>query len=377
MLLIPIHTLLEDNPGRHPRIFEELGVSKDTVINLINGKHSPQKQTVKAISSKIAKTLGSLDGVIINQNLFEEALSTPGGISSALFHQSLNDVYLQYYYLILKKILRLDDCFQKELLKASTLSIEDQESLFVEVVRGFDFPGKMLNDNWIEENELTFAYALKTLNRVRIDILFYLFSAHDFNWAHCFGDLQSKNKSLFSRYLPKKSSGEVKKPLTIWFDSLIEATCKRESYKKQSKRPSIRGFANYIAPSFPMRSSDSVKLNKEAPNLSSVEKRIHDWRSLKRFPTWKNVNRILEAVCKDEDASFEVIESTKEYGRLTFAYAKFFQKIYDLMMEGSEKIDFNEEQILKYFDRYLYWHNYHSINFLECSGQGGADIARP
>ena len=348
MLLIPIHILLDDKPQKISSLLniDSVGVSRKTIKNVIAGNQKLSSKSIDKICLEVSGLFSDVYGCDINNILLKEMLSNPIDTTRIKYFKFIEDEYTQYFRKIFGEILELDRCFSDDITEMRKDPIKKRIKSFIDLVYNTNYPANMLSDNIFEKNSLPLNNASKTLNRIRIDIMFYLSSAYEVEYNYRFYKKVNGNKSLTARYLPVIEEKTVKNPIEIWIDYLIQTNGYR----------SINEFAKSIP---------QLTVNPKDNNDVSKLRMMRKWRSGKIFPTWENINCISETIAKKHyKGDDNKIEYLKEQGRFFAAYIKIYQKLLNMMLKDSQnQFGINERGVVDYFERYLYWHNYHSVCF--------------
>jgi hypothetical protein len=104
-------------------------------------------------------------------------------------------------------------------------------------------------------------------------------------------------------------------------------------------------------------------------DIESQKRMMRKWRAGKdkELPSWENVNSILEVALNFNNIDEDDIEFYKEQGRFMYAHAKIFQILLNRLMvdDSLELFGMDKIDVVNYFERYLYWHNYHSVMYAE------------
>jgi hypothetical protein len=358
MLLIPIHTLLDDKPGKLPQFFNEknLGVCSKTIRNIINENHSASESSIKNIVENASTFFVKVDGISFDKDVFADSLIESEANLNSPMSLWFNDKYFQYWIKIVDELMLLDIGFRNAVEEIKKAPNQNQEKMFIDFFYGYDYPGNMLNDNWDDRSDISFTKTIQRLNRIRIDTLFYLAAAYDVNFNYSFAKTQNGGKPFFSCYLPVDNNGKTKPPIGIWIEAIIE----KNNFK------SIAEFGRLLYSASQKNDGDA-----EGIGPDSVIRQVREWKSGRRYPKWGKVDQICEVIAQKHNLKNDDLGAVKEEGKRTFAFAKGLQKILGLMLENPEqKLGFNRAGVFDYFNRYLFWHNYHSLNFGRKSNQG-------
>lgn len=341
MLITPLNIFFEGRPSK-PFSFlkkEHVGVDKKTFRNFINGKHSLQKKSIETICCKIAGFAHDVPGLEIDVVVLRDMLSSPPDSRKIPNLNFLKDSYTQYYRRILMELLDLDRRFSVdfEMMRKRPLSV------FMDSVSRYPFPPYMFKDNLVEGPDLIRCFE-KTVNRIRADILLYLFSAYDVEHNHFFYKEVNGDKPLMAGYLPEFKNGKIRKPIEIWFDRIM----------KKYEYDSINEFAKFVP---------QLTVNPKNKNEQSQIRMMRKWRSGEVLPSFETIDCIFEKIAK-KDWPGEDTEYIKETGRLFFFYVRLFQILLNGMQRNPQQyFGFDQKGIVNFFERYLHWHNYHSVNF--------------
>jgi hypothetical protein len=348
MIIIPIHIFLDDKPTSIPKFFNNkfLGIRRRNIRNAINGKNALSKDSKKNAYKKISSFSNETPGVkfIISEEDFSESLMSFDKSKPSSFIQ---DEYTRYYLQIIDEIFELDSHLGKEAEKIKLQPQKTQIDKFRELLLKSKFPWTMLNDNLFDGTDDELKNIQITIFKITVDILFYILAAYDVEYSHYFLKNIYGEQSIFLKYLPFFNEDTIQNPSKLWFDKL----------KTIGGFKTIHDFATAI-----------LQLRDEPENhdIESQMRMIRKWRvgQDKQLPSWENVNRILEVVIKSNNINDKnEIELYKEQGRFVYAHVKIFQILLNnLMVDNSlEKFGMDHTNVVDFFERYLYWHNYHSV----------------
>jgi hypothetical protein len=285
MLLIPIHTILDDKPGKLPQFINEknLGVCSKTIRNIINENHSAFNSSIKNIVEHASNFFENVDVINFEKDVFADSLIESEANLNTPMSLWFNDKYFQYWIKIVDELLLLDIGFRNAVEEIKKAPKKNQEKMFIDFFYGYDYPGNMLNDNWDDRNDISFAKTIQRLNRIRIDILFYFASAYDVNFNYSFTKAQNGGKPLFSYCLPVDNNGETKPPIAIWIEAIIE----RNNFR------SVSEFAKSLQPYLKSKAGGV-----NGTGYDSIIRKVREWKSGRRYPKWKNVDQISEVLAK-------------------------------------------------------------------------------
>lgn len=353
MIIIPIHIFLDDKPINIPKILDEkyFGIKRRNIQNAVNKKTALSEDSKKKAYKKISSFCDDIPGLTMVASE-EEFSGSITALNPIKFLNCIQDDYTQYYKQIVKGMYELDAQLESEVEKIKTKPPNTQVGLFWELLSDTNFPGTMFKGNLFEETNNKIQNIQITLRRIMVDVLFYILTAYEVEYNHHFLKRQNGDKPLFLKFLPFYHEKTLQNPSKLWFDRL----------QMLNGFETLQDFARAIP---------QLSVPPTHKDIDSQKRMLRKWRSGKdkELPSWENINSIAESIVKKQNLSMDDLESYQEQCRFAYAYVKIFQKLSNRLMdsESQELFGMDNIDVIEFFERYLYWHNYHAVLFMETS----------
>ncbi|SMC92088.1 hypothetical protein SAMN02746065_11539 [Desulfocicer vacuolatum DSM 3385] len=285
--------------------------------------------------------------MISSEEEFSETFTT---LNPLKLLDCIQDDYSRYYRQIVKEMFELDADLECEIEKIKLQPPNIQVEKFMNLLLDRKFPWTMYDDNLFEDSDDAIRNIQITLRRIIVDALFYMLAAYDIEYNHHFSKHLHGDKLVFLIYLPFYEGNTLQNPSKLWLNRL----------KALSGFKEINNFATAIPQlGVPPKNKDT----------RSQKRMMQKWikGKDKQLPSWENVNSISEVVIKSNNVDENNIELYKEQGRNTYAHVKIFQILLNRLMvdESQELFGMDNKGVVEFFERYLYWHNYHAVMFME------------
>lgn len=351
MIIIPIHIFFDDRPTNIPKILDEkyFGIKRRNIQNAINGKTVLNEESKKNAYKKLSSLCDDIPGVMMVASE-KEFLDSISDLNKIKFLDCIQDDYCRYFRQTIKEIFELDIHLETEVEKIKSQPPARQIDNFRNLISNSEFPGTMFEDNLFDDTDDEVQNIQITLRKIMVDSLFYILAAYDVEYNHHFLKSQNGDKPFFLRYLPSYEGDILQNPSKLWLERL----------QKLNEYKTITEFATAI-PQLGVPPKDT--------NIESQKKMLRKWKTGKdkQLPSWENINSIVKTIVKKRNINMDNLELYQEQGRFGYAHIKIFQILLNrLMVENNKELfGMNNVEVIEFFERYLYWHNYHSVLFME------------
>jgi len=362
MILLPINIILNNKPNTlFPSIIEDFtGVTSKTLKNIISRKNKPRKSTIDKISSNMETSVNKIPGCKFNRSNFIKLLelcteSSENKDINPLHFKIIEDVYTKYFqsvfYDILDKDIKIDNFIKCKYPQVNNIKTILNFKPLIDYILNCGLPDYMLTNITLEyyKNDLPLISFAKSIILLAFDVIFYLASAYEVEYNNNFLlELKNGDKPIMTKFLPFLKDNNIANPMALWFDNIM-ANCAIKS---------INEFALMFS-KISCNTDNDIDYNND-----SKLRQMRRWRKGEMFPNLKNIDNIIEKLLREKMqlTNNEDIEYVKENARFCYAYIKIFQKFLNTL---KTELNLNNDKIESFFNRYYYWHNYHSVKFYE------------
>ena len=348
--LIPTNFLFQDLTFSQLKLFDHsaAGLSRNTLKNFISGKHKSHPKTNDKLFSFIVETFNQMPGMNVDTELLGSVIYDTSKVSGSMALEIVKDEFFKYTLSVSKNFVLLEQEYVRKAKKIERTHKGSGTKIYIELLKSVEFPGDMIPHNLVNENNFSTEDAIMTQNRIWVDGVFYRIAARDVEENYRFYRQLRGNKSLVAQFLPCIRDQNIKYPVALLFDKII----KEQGYS------SINEFASSIP----------QPTNKPDEQVDESQKRkVYNHRSGKNFPSREFVELMSDTIFKDKFKNISTdpddILAMKEQTISIFWYLNIFHQLLKKMLENQEAYGFDEAGVVDFFERYLYWHNYHSMHF--------------
>ncbi len=320
-----------------PPFFDEssTGVSRKTLKNIAQKRHVPTQQSIQTIEKTLTSYFTNIPGVSVTEGRFE-------------------DKYQSYSI----------NCFARAAVASSTVyrnlkSVNGplEEAVVVDIFNRSGLLQDLVHFNFSDFGRTSPDLLFQGVNRLRIDLAFYLLASQEVEYRYHFYPKDLKNKSLLDDCMPKIEENRRKQTILV---KPLKLLLQRIALK--------HGFGNIE------QLSKAIKWtgDGEDPRGDSTKKRlVMKWVMGKRFPSVQAIDALslmlAEKMPRDDE---DHIPMAIEEGRYVFGFIKIFQKLLKMILVHKDELfGWNEQEVVGYFKRYLYWHNHHLAELHESLGE--------
>ncbi len=348
--LIPTNYLFEDLTFSHINLTDHttLGLSRNTVKNFIQNKHTPQQRTKDKFFLAIVETITQMPGMDVDTDLLDSVIEDSSKVSMSRTFDIFKDAFSKYTLSKFKDVVFLEQEFAYMAKEIKKIHKGSSSQLYFDIIKSVEFPGNMLSYNLVNNNYFSIEDAIMTQNRIWVDGVFYRMAARDVEENYRFYRQVRGNKSLVAPFLPCIQNQKIKYPVALLFDKII----REQGYH------SINEFAISI-PQLTNRPSQQKD--------ESKKRMVYKYRSGEAFPSREFVELMSDTIFKDKlNNRFtdpDDIHELKEQTISGFWYLNILHRLLKIILKNQAAYGLDKAGVFDFFERYLYWHNYHSVHF--------------
>ncbi len=353
MIILPIHIFFDDKPSYLPKLCDEeyIGIKRRSIQNTIKGRTTLSDSSFKKIYRKLSLYCDETPPLrmVTTEEEFLLAFKSMDPIKLLNCFHSDN---FQYYAEVMKPICELDAYLEKELKLIDLQPPETHLECVWRLLSNSDFPGTMLEDNLVKDGGNSIQNLQKIFTRLTIDLFFFIVAAWDVTYTQSYLKKTDGEKPIFLKFLPFLEGNVLMNPMRLFFEHIQD----------------INEFENEheLATAIPLLGVSPKDTDPE------IQKRmLRKWKAgkMKQLPSWENIYSMVEILVKRQNLNMDDWESYKAQAQLVYSHIKIFQNLLNIIMTNKlrELHGLSIVEIVDFFERYLYWYNYHTVMYTEKS----------